>query len=334
MLAFTVKNRRLVLERKPLPKLRPGWALVRVRLVGICNTDVELLHGYYNYRGVPGHEFIGTVVRLRGLTAAEKKRWLGRRVCGEINISCAALGHRPVCRFCRRGLKTHCEHRTVLGIIGHPGAYAEYLTLPVENLHVVPERVSNEEAVFVEPLAAACEILEQVDARKFREAAVLGDGKLAQLIALVLRAAIPRVVMYGKHNKKLALARRGGIATKKVRGDAGDLKRVRETFRLVVEATGSPTGLALAQRMTEPRGTLVLKSTFHGAAPVETWPIVVKEITVVGSRCGPFAKAIELLRSGKVDPKPLITRTIPLSEAPAAIQFAQKSGVMKVLLRP
>jgi threonine dehydrogenase-like Zn-dependent dehydrogenase len=333
VLSFRVENGKLEATSRPLPKLRPGWALVRVRLVGICNTDVELLHGYYNFRGVPGHEFVGTVEELRGVSAAEKKKWLGRRVCGEINISCRALGRRPACDFCRRGLKTHCAHRTVLGIIGHPGAYAEYLTLPLENLHAVPDGVSDEQAVFVEPLAAACEILEQVSVRKIREAAVLGDGKLAQLIGLVLRTAIPRVVMYGKHEKKLVLARRAGIATKKVRGDADDLKRVPETFRLVVEATGSPTGLALAQQMTEPRGTLVLKSTFHGAALVETWPIVVKEITVVGSRCGPFGKAISLLRSGKLDPTSLITRTFPLAEAQKAIEYAQRRGVMKVLLK-
>ncbi len=334
MLSFRIENGKLKAISRPLPKLRPGWALVRVRLAGICNTDVELLHGYYNFRGVPGHEFVGTVEELRGVSAAEKKKWLGRRVCGEINISCGALGRRPICDFCRRGLKTHCERRTVLGIIGHPGAYAEFLTLPLENLHAVPDGVSDEQAAFVEPLAAACEIIEQVDVSKIREAAVLGDGKLAQLIALVLRTAIPRVVMYGKHEKKLAIARRAGIATKKVRGDASDLKRVSEQFRLVVEATGSPTGLALAQQMTEPRGTLILKSTFHGTAPVETWPIVVKEITVVGSRCGPFARAIALLHSGNIDPTPLITHTFPLAEAPNAIACAQKRGVMKVFLKP
>ena len=332
MLCFRVENGKLKATTKALPKLRPGWALVRVRLAGICNTDVELLHGYYNFRGVPGHEFVGTVEQLRGASAVENKKWLGRRVCGEINISCKALGRHPVCVFCRRGLKTHCEHRTVLGIIGHPGAYAEYLTLPVENLHAVPDRVSDEQTVFVEPLAAACEILEQVDVKKFREAAVLGDGKLAQLIARVLRTEIPRVVMYGKHEKKFVIARRAGIAAKRVRGDAGDLKRIQEEFPLVVEATGSPTGLTLALQMTEPQGTLVLKSTFHGAVPAETWPIVVKEITVVGSRCGPFARAIGLLRSGEIDPTPLITQTFPLSDAPAAVAFAQKPGVMKVLL--
>jgi len=228
---------------------------------------------------------------------------------------------------------THCARRKVLGIIGHPGAYAEYLTLPLENLHVVPDGVSDERAVFVEPLAAACEILEQVNVGKFREAAVLGDGKLAQLIALVLRTAIPRVVVYGKHENKLALARFAGMVTKRVLGNANDLKRVAEKYRLVVEATGSPTGLALAQQMTEPRGTLVLKSTFHGTVPVETWPIVVKEITVVGSRCGPFTKAVALLRSGKADPRQLITRTFPLAKAPAAITCAQQRGVMKVLLK-
>jgi threonine dehydrogenase-like Zn-dependent dehydrogenase len=334
VLSFRIENGKLKATSRPVPKLRRGWALVRVRLVGICNTDVQLLHGYYNFRGVPGHEFVGTVEDIRGVRAGEKKKLLGRRVCGEINISCGAQGRRPVCDFCQRGLKTHCARRTVLGIIGHPGAYAEYLTVPLENLHAVPDGVSDEQAVFVEPLAAACEILEQVDVRKIREAAILGDGKLAQLIALVLRTAIARVVMFGKHEKKLALARRAGVAAKKVRGDASDLNRVPEQYRMVVEATGSPTGLALALQMTEARGTLVLKSTFHGAAPVVTWPIVVKEITVVGSRCGPFAKAIELLRSGKIDPTPLITRTFSLVDSPTAIVFAQEPGVMKVLMKP
>jgi alcohol dehydrogenase len=334
MLAFNVYWHKLVAKRKPLPKLRKGWALIRVRLAGICNTDVEILRGYHDFRGTPGHEFVGEVAEIRGGSAATKKKWLGRRVCGEINVSCSVYGFKPVCSFCKRGWKTHCARRTVLGIVNHDGAFAEFLALPVENLRIVPNSVTDEQAVFVEPLAAACEILDQIDVKKFRSAAVLGDGKLAQLIALVLKTAVPRVVMYGKHKKKLALARRASIATRKVRGDASDLKRIKEAFSLLVEATGSPTGLALAQHMTEPRGTLVLKSTFHGAAPVETWPIVVKEITVVGSRCGPFGKAIALLRSGEVDPTPLITRTFPLAEAHKAIAFAQQPGVMKVLLRP
>ena len=219
------------------------------------------------------------------------------------------------------------------GIVNHDGAFAEYLALPVENLHIVPDNITDEQAVFVEPLAAACEILDQVNAKEFHSVAVFGDGKLAQLIARVLKTAVPRVVMYGKYSEKLAFARRAGIGTKKVRGNASDWKRSKDSFALLVEATGSPTGLAMALQMTEPRGTLVLKSTFHGAAPVETWPIVVNEITVVGSRCGPFTKAIALLRLGEVDPTPLVTRTFPLAEAAAAIRFAQQPGVMKVLLR-
>lgn len=333
MLAFRITNGKLKATEKPLPDLRSRWALVRVRMAGICNTDVEILRGYHDFRGTPGHEFVGEVAEVRGVSRREKAKWLRRRVTGEINVSCSGYGYRPVCEFCRRGWKTHCARRTVLGIVAHDGAFAEYLALPLENLHAVPDVVRDEQAVFVEPLAAACEIVEQVNAKKFESVAVLGDGKLAQLIALVLRASMPNVVMFGKHANKLALAQRAGIQTQKVRGDARDPKSVVKEFPLVVEATGSPTGLALAQRMTEPRGTLVLKSTFHGATPVETWPIVVKEISVIGSRCGPFAKAIALLRSGRVDPRPLITRSFPLADAPAAIQFTQQSGVMKVLLK-
>jgi threonine dehydrogenase-like Zn-dependent dehydrogenase len=334
MFSFVVRNHRLVAREQNSPPLRPGWALVKVRLAGICNTDIEILRGYHNFRGTPGHEFVGEVEAAAGVSEAERKRWIGKRVAGEINIACPALGFRPVCRFCHRGLRRHCERRKVLGIVGHDGAFAEFLTLPLENLHRISDSISDEQAVFIEPLAAACEILDQVRVSSFGEAAVLGDGKLAQLIARVLRIEVPRVVMFGKHENKLALARRAKIEARRVAGNARDLKKVKETYALVIEATGSPTGLALAQEMTEPRGTLVLKSTFHGAAPVETWPIVVKEITVVGSRCGVFEKAIALLRSGKVDPRPLITRTFPLRDAPAAMRFAQRPETMKVLLKP
>ncbi len=326
MISFVVRDKKLAEVRKPSPKLRPGWALVRVRMAGICNTDMEILRGYHGFRGTLGHEFVGEVADVAGVSAKRKKRWVGKRVAGEINVACAAYGFRPVCEFCQRGMKMHCAKRTVLGIVAHDGAFAEYLTLPLENLHLVPSNVSDEKAVFVEPLAAACQILDQLDIRKFPKAGVLGDGKLAQLIAMVLQAAGSHVVLYGKHADKLTLARRAGIVTKQVRGDASDLERVKENYQLVLEATGSPTGFALAQRITEPRGTLLLKSTFHGAASVETWPIVVKEITVVGSRCGPFAKAIALLRSGKVDPTPLISRSFAMKDAPAAIAYAQKRG--------
>lgn len=334
MLAFVVRNHALAAVRKPLAAVRTGWARVRVRLTGICNTDVEILRGYHAFRGTLGHEFVGEVEDVRGVSRSEAARWLGRRVCGEINIDCAALGFRAVCAFCRRGMKTHCARRKVLGIVAHDGAFAEYLALPLENLHFVPAGVPDESAVFTEPLAAACEILEQVDVQNFKAAAVIGDGKLAQLIARVLRAAELRVTMFGKHANKLALARRAGIETRPVGRKSNVRGRRAEEFRFVVEATGSPSGLASAVSMTEPRGTLVLKSTFHGAAPVETWPIVVKEINLVGSRCGPFDEAIALLRGGKVDPRPLISRVFPLAEARAAMAYAQGPGVLKVLLKP
>jgi len=336
VLAFVAKNHALTAVRKPLPTLRRGWALVRVRLAGICNTDVEILGGYHNFRGTPGHEFVGEVVDVHGAPSREKKNWLGRRVAGEINIACAALGFRRPCEFCRRGLKTHCARRKVLGIVAHDGAFAEFLALPLENLHAIPDTVTDEEAVFIEPLAAACEILAQLRVNTFQRAAVLGDGKLAQLIAMVLVSTGIPVVMFGKYSEKLTLARSNGIKTTLVRGDKTDLQRTatKQRFPLVVEATGSPIGLALGIALTEPRGTLVLKSTFHGAAPIESWPIVVNEITMLGSRCGPFAKAIALLRAKLIDPRMLVARTFPLSEASKAIKFAQKKGVLKVLLKP
>ena len=277
---------------------------------------------------------MGEVVEVAGIPATAKRNWIGKRVAGEINIACAAFRFHPACQFCKRGLKTHCERRTVLGIIGHDGAFAEYVSLPLENLHCVPDNVSDEQTVFVEPLAASCEILKQVNIRKFSHAAVLGDGKLAQLIARVLRTKLSRVTMYGKYEAKLKLAHMAQIETQKVHGDERDHAKLRDSYALVVEATGSPTGLRLAQEMTEPRGTLVLKSTFHGAAPVETWPIVVKELNIVGSRCGPFPDAIALLRSGMIDPTPLISKAFPLADAQKAIEFAQKRGVTKVLLKP
>ncbi len=325
MLSFVVRQGKLHRQEKPIPRLKPGWAVVRVRLAGICNTDIEILRGYHNFRGTPGHEFVGEIFECA------EREWIGRRVAGEINISCAGFGQKTICDFCRRGIPTHCEKRCVLGIIGHDGAFAEYLTLPMCNLHAVPDEVSDEQGVFTEPLAAACEILEQVKIGEHMEIAVLGDGKLAQLIARVLRVAGPRVTMFGKHADKLALARAAGVATKK---GSRDSSRRGKGWTMVVEATGSPSGLAQALGMLAPRGTLVLKSTFHGATRFETWPIVVNEITVVGSRCGPFRPALEMLLSGKVDPRPLISRVFPLRDSAAAIRYAQKPGVMKVLLRP
>ena len=328
MLAAATHRNRVRVVQKPLPRLKPGWALVRVRLAGICNTDIEILRGYHNFHGTLGHEFVGDVVRV---ACAKDRSWIGRRIVGEINLACAGLGFRKQCSYCRRGIPTHCGRRRVLGILGHDGAFAECLTLPVVNLHRVPAGIPDEAAVFTEPLAAACEILEQVDIREHQKAAVIGDGKLAQLVARVLRSAGSRVVMIGKHASKLRFARVADIATVKVTSPRA---KHSNQFSLTVEATGSPSGLALAQRITVPRGTLVLKSTFHGPADVETWPIVVKELTVIGSRCGPFPLALALLRSQRVDPRALISRVFPLKDAAQAIRYAQRPGVMKVLLRP
>jgi alcohol dehydrogenase len=332
MFAAVTRRNQLALVQKPRPRLRPGWAQVRVRLAGICNTDIEILRGYHNFHGTVGHEFVGDVV---GVASASDKNWVGRRVVGEINIACAGLrfrhhGRGKMCGYCRRGIPTHCERRRVLGILGHDGAFAEFVALPVVNLHPVAAGIPDDAAVFTEPLAAACEILEQIDVHAHREACVLGDGKLAQLIARALRTAGLRVVMVGKHAGKLRLARLAGIETPQP-GSRASLRA--DAFTLVVEATGSPSGLAIAQQITAPRGTLVLKSTFHGAANVETWPIVVKELTLIGSRCGPFEPALTLLRSGRVDPRPLISRIFDLKDAAEAIRYAQTPGVMKVLLR-
>src|ERR1700680_1628793 len=233
MLAAVTRRNRIAVLQKPLPRLKPGWALVRVRLAGICNTDIEILRGYHDFHGTLGHEFVGEVVRV---ASAKDRAWIGRRVVGEINLSCAGLGFRKPCSYCRRGIPTHCERRRVLGIIGHAGAFGQYLALPVVNLHRVPASIPDDAAVFTEPLAAACEILEQVDVRAHREACVLGDGKLAQLNARVLRSAGLRVVMVGKHADKLRLARIAGITTVKVASASAHRSN---QYSLTVEATGS-----------------------------------------------------------------------------------------------
>jgi threonine dehydrogenase-like Zn-dependent dehydrogenase len=348
MLAAVVRGKTLVMKQKSLPKTPPGWALVRVRLAGICNTDLEILRGYHNFKGTLGHEFVGEVVRAKPMersagegnfdaeaSRAAAQQWKGRRVVGEINIACAGLFGFAKCDACRAGIATHCAQRQVLGIVKHNGAFADYLTLPFCNLHAVPDEVSDEQAVFTEPLAAACRILEQVPVLAHRDVVVLGDGKLAQLIARVMATTGRNVVMLGKHDEKLALAREAGIRTQNVeRGWEKIVRKHGHAFSLVIEATGSPQGFSQALELLQPRGVLVLKSTFHGTAKIQTWPLVVNEITVVGSRCGPFGPALELLRNGQVDPRPLISEVFPLREARAALAATRKPGVLKVLLKP
>jgi len=285
------------------PQPAAGEALVRVRLAGICNTDLEIVRGYMGYRGVPGHEFVGEVD--------------GRRVVGEINAACGS------CDMCRQGLARHCAQRTVLGILGRDGAFAEYLSLPRQNLHDVPDALDDELAVFVEPTAAAFEVLDQVALQPEDRVALLGDGKLALLIAQVLRGRC-RLQVFGKHEEKLRLLPDVAWSVEPPSGQ----------FDVVVEASGSELGFQQALDLVRPRGTLVLKSTVAAGAQLNLAPLVINEVTVVGSRCGRFEPAIEALASGAVDPRPMISATYALADGLAAFERAASPGTLKVLLRP
>jgi len=299
----------------PLPSPAAGEARVRVRLAGVCNTDLELVRGYYPYSGVPGHEFVGVVEE-----AAGSPGWVGRRVVGEINAACGS------CPTCRAGRRTHCERRTVLGIVGRDGAFATHLRLPVENLHAVPEGVDDETAVFAEPTAAALEVQAQVKVSPGDRVVVVGAGKLGNLVAQTLFAAGCRLLVVGRSPRPLALLSARGIPTA---GADGIEPRQAD---LAVECTGNPEGLELARRAVRPRGTIVLKSTYHGKAEFDMAPLVVDEITLVGSRCGPFAPALSALARGSVDPRPLIEARYPLSDAVAAFEHASRPGALKVLV--
>ncbi len=296
----------------PRPERPPGFALLRLLAAGICNTDLELQRGYYGFRGTPGHEFVAEVAE------AGQPGLAGKRVVGEINLACRA------CEWCQRGLGRHCPNRTVLGIVNHPGAFAEYFTLPEANLHVVPDSIPTERAVFTEPLAAACEILDQAAIPPHATVAVLGDGKLGLLVALLLGANGYRVDQFGRHPEKLAL---GGA-----RAFTGQAPFA--AYDWVVEATGSADGLRTAVAMTRPRGTLILKSTVHGAVALDTAPLVVNEISVVGSRCGRFEAALPLLEANLIPVESLISARFPLSGAAEAFACAAAPGVLKVLLAP
>lgn len=300
----------------PDPKPGPGEALIRVTLAGICATDLEIVRGYMVYRGIPGHEFVGIVEE------SPDREWIGRRVVGEINAACGR------CPTCQRGRPTHCPHRTVLGIEGRDGVFAEYLTLPVANLHAVPENVPDEEAVFAEPLAAAFRIPEQVVIGPESQVYVLGDGRLGLLVAQVLHATGCRLTLIGKHREKLALAGQRGIRTLSVAEMPVD------PADIVVDCTGSPAGLQQAISLTRPLGTLVLKTTCADPFSFNPSPLVIHEITVVGSRCGPFPVALEALRTGTVRVTPMIHEIFPLSDGIRAFETAGTPGVLKVLLKP
>jgi threonine dehydrogenase-like Zn-dependent dehydrogenase len=307
----------LSLEDRPKPVVGDE-CLVRVTAAGICGTDLELTRGYAGFSGVPGHEFVG-VVEEAGPSGAS---WIGRRVVGEITVGC---GH---CAGCHAAGPGHCDVRSVLGIRGRDGAFAEYLVLPPQNLHAVPSSVDDETAVFVEPTAAACRVAEQVGIEPGTRAAVVGAGRLGLLVAQVLRAHGASVVLIVRGARGQFTAKALDFETATI--DTSD--SVARRFPLVVDATGNPAGFALAAKLIRPRGTLVVKSTFHGETPVDFSPLVVDEITIVGSRCGPLARALDLLAGGQVLVKPLVAGVFPLDRFAEAFACAREG--LKAIMRP
>ncbi len=307
----------------PRPVPAPGWAVVRVLRAGICTTDLELIAGYLDFQGVLGHEFCGVVEESPG-----DRWWEGRRVVGEINIACGECG------MCRQGMGTHCERRRVLGIRHHDGAFATHLALPLANLHEVPADLPDDVAVFTEPVAAALEIAEGVHLRPTATVYILGDGKLGLLVAQVLRLTGADCTLVGRHVEKLALAEGWGLETALVaRADDSTATPDLPPADLVIDCTGNPAGLRLATALLRPRGTLVLKSTFHGEAPWNSSAFVVNEQTLVGSRCGPFPPALRLLRQGLIATDALVDAVYPLRDGVGALAHAARPGTLKVLLR-
>jgi len=316
MLALRVQKKRLSVEEIGKPSVA-GEALVRVVLSGICNTDLEIARGYAGFNGTIGHEFVGVV------EDSPDGALRGRRVVGEINAGCGK------CDLCRTGDSRHCASRTVLGIHGRDGAHAEFLQLPAINLLPVPDSVPDEHAVFTEPLAAACGILDRVGIVGEDRVAVIGDGKLGLLCAQVLVLTGASVLLVGKHSSKLRIAERRGIATAT---PAVAAKHTRQ-FDIVVEASGAAPGFALALELLRPKGQLVLKSTFHGKTEMDAARIVVDEIAIVGSRCGRFGPALDLLKRRAIDVDSLISEEYPLANGVHAMRRAGTRGVLKVLLR-
>jgi len=319
MKALRFDGDRLSLDDITRPE-RPDEALVRVSLSGICNTDLEIVRGYAGFVGTIGHEFVGIVER-----ADNAPHLVGKRVVGEINVGCGK------CRLCQANDPRHCPTRTVLGIVGRDGAHAEYLSLPTRNLLTVPETVSDEQAVFAEPLAAAYGIKEQVDVASETRVAVIGDGKLGLLCAVSMHQLSANVTLVGKHRSKMAFAGRNGVECIELPTLSASMHG---RFDVVIEASGSPSGFAAALELVRPRGKIVLKSTFHGMPAWEASRVVVNEITIVGSRCGRFAPALDLLAGGEIDVSGLISDEMPLSDGVAAMERAAEKGVLKVLLRP
>lgn len=304
-------------EDYPAPAPKENEALIRVHFAGICNTDKEITRGYSGFRGVIGHEFVGVIEEING----PQQELVGKRVVGDINLGCGK------CPYCLRGLKNHCPNRRVLGIHDKDGAMAEKVTLPVENLREVPAGLDGEEAVFTEPLAAAFEILQQVHIRPTDKVLVLGDGKLGLLASFVIHSIGCNVTLSGRHRSKLTIAGKQGISTFVF--DAG---LVEKAYDIVVEATGTAGGLETALGMTKPRGKIILKSTLAAGKVMNLSPLVVDEISVIGSRCGPFGPALAALSEGRIDVRPLITGVYTFDRVKEAFNMAMDRESLKVII--
>jgi 2-desacetyl-2-hydroxyethyl bacteriochlorophyllide A dehydrogenase len=322
MQALWLENRQIHYHPDhPVPKPEPGEALIRLRLAGVCSTDLEMLKGYYDFTGIPGHEFVGEIAQLPD-KATRNNFKLGQRVVGEINIVC---GH---CRLCLAGYSSHCENRRTLGLNKHHGVFAEYLTLPVENLHAVPDSLADEAALFTEPLAAALEIQTQIHIQPNLKVLLIGAGRLGQLIAQTLALTGCELHVAVRRQRQRDLLEPRGIAT--LQSEEIQLAG----YDLVIDATGSAKGLDLARQAVRPRGTIVLKSTFKANTQFNFSSLVVDEITLVGSRCGPFSPALKLLANKLVDPLPLIDDCFALNEGIRALEQAGKPGAMKIAISP
>ena len=306
----------LTVEQRPRPQIASREALVAVELAGVCSTDLEIARGYMGFTGILGHEFVGRV-------AEGPPEWLGRRVVSEINFGCGR------CIECQAHGGRHCENRRVLGIVGADGAFAEFVRVPVANLHAVPDEVSDEAAVFCEPIAAAFEILEQLPLRQGQSTTVLGDGKLGLLVAQVLSDAGARVLCVGRHPENLGILSSLGIETQLLDAWQGSH---RNSAEVVIDATGHSEGFSLALDAVRPRGTLVLKTTLATSPEIDLSPIVIDEIHVLGSRCGPFEPALQSLAEGRIQVAPLIAARVPLDQADEALTRAAESGIRKVLI--
>ncbi len=314
--------RGLVLEQglslrtdRPKPTPKPEEAIIQVLQAGICSTDLHMMKGYMEFQGIIGHEFVGVVDH-----APEHSALVGKRVVGEINAACRA------CQTCLKGNPTHCPNRTTLGIMGRDGAFADYLSLPIENLYTLPDEISNEQAVFIEPLAAACEIPQLVNIKPKDRVIVIGDGKLGLLCAQMLALTGCHITLLGRHSERHTwLIPKGLVVT-------SNIQEIPRGADVIVEATGSPEGLSMATKLIRPRGTIILKSTYHGEVSVNMTELVINEISVIGSRCGPFAPALRLLAGGMIEVEPLIHTRYSFDDGIEAMEQAAQPGTLKVLL--